>query len=95
MSERRVHLWPARDAFIPGVPAAEYTVTPDVADRLLEYQPPAFHRSRPDWWEGDRAATDDEVAALERFLDAPPAEAADNQTPEASQGASTDSEEPV
>ncbi len=66
MSERRVHLWPARDATVPGVPPVEYTVTPAVADLLTAYQPPAFLRSRPDW--DTVPAGDEEQALLDRFL---------------------------
>jgi hypothetical protein len=72
MSDRRVHLWPARDAFIDGVPAVELSVTPDVADALTAYQPPAFHRAKPDWWDATypdgKAATDEDMFRLERFL---------------------------
>ena len=79
MSDRRVHLWPARDAAIPGVPAVELTVAPAVADRLLEYQPPAFTRSKPDWWDDahpdGRPASDEQMAEVERFVDAPADEA--------------------
>jgi len=67
MSDRRVHLWPAPGATVPGVPPVEYTVTPAVADLLTAYQPPAFLRSRPDGWDTTPAG-DEELLALDRFL---------------------------
>lgn len=83
---RRVHLWPARDAFIDGVPPVELTVEPEVADRLTEPQPPAFHRAKPDWWDETHPdglpASDEDTARLDRWLappTAPPEVAASTQ----------------
>lgn len=42
-----VRLYPTRDAFISGVPAIEQDVTPEEAERLLAYQPPAFTTEPP------------------------------------------------
>lgn len=42
-----VRLYPTRDAFIPGVPAIEQDVTPERAEELLAYQPPAFTTDPP------------------------------------------------
>lgn len=87
MPDRRVHLWPARDAFIGGVPAVELSVSPDVADALTAYQPPAFTRSKPDWWDetypDGKPATDEDAALVERFLTPPaPPDAVADQQPE-------------
>jgi hypothetical protein len=75
---RRVHLWPTGDAWIEGVPPVEFSVAPEVADRLTAYQPPAFQRSKPDGWD-ERPASEEDEARLARFLDAPPDEVADQQ----------------
>ena len=66
MSDRRVHLWPAQGATVPGVPPVEFTVTPAVADLLTAYQPAAFLRSKPEW--DTVPAGDEEQSLLERFL---------------------------
>lgn len=42
-----VHLYPTHDAYIPGEPAIERDVTPEEADRLLAYQPPAYTTTPP------------------------------------------------
>lgn len=42
-----VHLYPTPDFHIEGVPAAECDVTPDEAERLLAYYPPAFTTEPP------------------------------------------------
>lgn len=46
-SEALVRLYPLPDASIPGVPAIEQDVTPERAEELLSYQPPAFTTKPP------------------------------------------------
>lgn len=44
---KRVRLYPTADATVPGVPAIEQDVTPEEAERLLAYSPPAFTTEPP------------------------------------------------
>lgn len=37
-----VRIYPTGDHYIPGVPAIEQDVTPERAEELLTYHPPAF-----------------------------------------------------
>ncbi len=42
-----VKLYALPDASIPGVPSEDIEVEPEEAEHLLEYQPPAFSKTKP------------------------------------------------
>jgi hypothetical protein len=57
-----VHLYPDPYHFIDGEPHAERDVTPEEAERLLAYQPAAFHTEAPAL-SGPLTTAPDEAAA--------------------------------
>ncbi len=42
-----IRIYPTATAYVPGVPAVIQDVTPDRADELLAYRPPAFTLTPP------------------------------------------------
>jgi hypothetical protein len=54
-AEKAVRLIPVAGVYIQGEPAVEREVTPEEADRLLSYRPPAFVKAPP----AKPVATDD------------------------------------
>lgn len=63
-----VRLYPTSDASIPGVPAEVQDVTPERAEELLAYQPPAF-------------TTDPPPAADDQPTEAPKGASSDSEAP--------------
>ena len=55
-AEPAVRIYPLPGAYIPGVPHIEQEVSPEEAERLLAYQPPAFARTAPSIAPVDTAA---------------------------------------
>lgn len=47
MPERRVRIYPTGDFYLPGVPAQEMLVDPELAEEYTSGPHPAFTRQRP------------------------------------------------